>query len=362
MAILAGLYIFLFLRRIFRFYTKGHSKVFLKVFNILLALAGGFLCLNIWSTAAMILLHLIILSLLLDIAAFFIRKMFHNKKEEKFYRISQKIYGCGMIPIFICCVIFAYGFINMTYINRTEYLIETEKELSEYKIVLITDTHYATIQDTNLLKNAVKEISEEYPDIVLLAGDIVEEGTSKEKMQEVFAVFGSLKSRFGVYYVYGNHDCQPYTDYPAYTKLELIQTITENGITILEDNYTEINQELILAGRADAAWGNSSGRASSEQILNGVDHNKYIIMADHQPIGTEENNAAGVDLELSGHTHAGQIFPVGCLTELTGGLNYGKYQEGNCKIIVSSGFTGWGYPIRTQGHCEYVVVTVQGRK
>lgn len=76
---------------------------------------------------------------------------------------------------------------------------------------------------------------------------------------------------------------------------------------------------------------------------------------------TPENNAQGVDLELSGHTHAGQLWPVGVLSELTGVLNYGEYQEENCKVIVSSGFTGWGYPIRTEEHCEYVLINVTSR-
>ena len=66
-------------------------------------------------------------------------------------------------------------------------------------------------------------------------------------------------------------------------------------------------------------------------------------------------------MELSGHTHAGQLWPVGVLSELTGVLNYGEYQEENCKVIVSSGFTGWGYPIRTEEHCEYVLINVTSR-
>ena len=172
-------------------------------------------------------------------------------------------------------------------------------------------------------------------------------------------MFGGMKSQYGVYYVYGNHDRQPYTNNRSYTDEELENAILAGGITILEDGYTEINDDLVLAGRGDAAWGNVSGRASTEEILEGVDRNKYIILADHQPIEAEENDAQGVDLELSGHTHAGQIWPTGLLTELSGGLNYGKYQVGNCNVVVSSGFAGWGYPIRTGKHSEYVIVTIQ---
>lgn len=91
-------------------------------------------------------------------------------------------------------------------------------------------------------------------------------------------------------------------------------------------------------------------------MLKDIDRSQFIIVADYQPVGAEENAAAGVDLELSGHTHAGQIFPIGYFTEVSGGMNYGEYQEGDCRVIVSSGIAGWGFPIRTQGKCEYVVV------
>ena len=72
-----------------------------------------------------------------------------------------------------------------------------------------------------------------------------------------------------------------------------------------------------------------------------------------------ENAAAGVDLLVSGHTHGGQIFPGGLLIRWMGRLNYGLYQEGGCRIIVSSGAGGWGVPLRTQARCEYVVIHLQ---
>ncbi len=168
-----------------------------------------------------------------------------------------------------------------------------------------------------------------------------------------------MDTTYGVYYVYGNHDSQPYSNSPAYTKKELAYAILDNGLTILEDDYVEINRELILAGRADAAWRNDSGRMTPEELLIDADREKYIIVADHQPVEAKDQGTAGADLLLSGHTHAGQIWPVGCITELTGQLNYGEYDENGCKVIVSSGFAGWGYPLRAQGHCEYVIVHIR---
>lgn len=358
-AVLIGVYAYFLIRRIMKFYGLDMRRKLLKIVNILLAVCVVWICSRMRHTIAMAMLHVIVLSIVLDIAAAVCRKTFRNKRKNRFTEACRKLYGSGLVPVLLTAAIFAYGYMNMNHPVKTEYTITTEKNVRDYKIVLITDTHYATIQNTDLLKEKIEEINAQEPDIVILGGDIVEEGTTKEKMREVFQRLGGIKSRYGIYYVYGNHDRQPYTSTPAYTQEELSDTITENGIIILEDSCMEINDDLVLAGRADAAWGNSSGRASSEELLKGTDREKYIIVADHQPIEAEENDAQGADLELSGHTHAGQIWPVGCFTALMGGLNYGEYQQGNCKVIVSSGFTGWGYPVRTQEHCEYVVVNIK---
>lgn len=357
-AVLIGVYAYCLFRRIMKFYGLDMRQRIFKIVNVFLAVLTVVICTNMRQTFAMAVLHVLVLSMVLDLAALACRKLFWKKEKNGFTELCRKLYGCGLVPVLITAVLFAYGYVNMKHPIKTEYTVETDKNVGDYKIALITDTHYATIQDTDLLKEKIEEINDQKPDLVVLGGDIVEEGTSKEKMEEVFKRLGGLETRYGIYYVYGNHDRQPYTSDPAYTEEELANAITENGITILEDTCVEINEDLVLAGRGDAGWGNGSGRVSSEELLQGIDREKYIIVADHQPIEAEENDAQGVDLELSGHTHAGQIWPVGCFTELTGGLNYGEYLIGTCRAIVSSGFTGWGYPVRTQGHCEYVMINI----
>lgn len=361
LAILVSLYAYHWIKRVLQFYGVNTTKKSIKAINTIIAVVLGILSGNIWSTGAMVMLHLMVLAIVMDIVAFAIRKVRRGKENRKVYAVFRTIYRCGFVPIIISAIIFTLGYINMGNVIKTEYNVVTNKNVGRYKVALITDTHYDTIQDTEILKKKVEEINEQHPDIVVLGGDIVEENTSKESMQEVFERLGGLESRYGIYFVYGNHDRQPYTTNKTYSDKELMQAITDNGIQILEDEYVAIGEELILAGRADAAWGNTSGRASVEKLLQGVDRSKYIIVADHQPIEALENDEQGVDLELSGHTHAGQIFPIGYLSELIGTLNYGEYQKGNCKVIVSSGFAGWGYSVRTEGHCEYVIVNVKGK-
>ena len=332
------------IRKAFRFKT-GELTRRQRWISIILAVAIAIGCVNVWTSAAMLVLTFTVCIILSDLAGAVIRLV--AKKNLQVF-----VYGIPGVLAAICLL--AYGAWNMTQVRQTEYTVSSAKLDQSYDVVLITDTHYDTIQSTEILKGKIEEINELKPDIVILGGDIVEEDTSGESMREAFSVLGELEARYGVYYVFGNHDRQNYRQDKTYTIDELEQEIEGNGITILKDTFVNIGDDLILAGRDDAAWGNTSGRASISDVLKDADHSKFLLTADHQPIEHDEEEKAGVDLVVSGHTHGGQIFPIGIISELTGTLNYGTYFFGNTEFIVSSGFTGWGYPIRTEEHCEYV--------
>ncbi len=361
LGILAGIalafYAFLLLGRLGRYYADRSSWQFGRKYTLglrlLLAIAAGIVCLDIWSAAAMVALHLAAFFMLTDAVHFLIlsRKPFPK---------WQRLYGSGVLPmVLLACVMF-YGSINMNRVVQTDYTITTHKTIRAegYRVAFLSDIHYGTVQDKEVLQASIRQINAQEPDIVFLGGDIVEEGTSLEEMREVFYHLGCLDAPLGIYFVYGNHDRQADSNSRTYTDEELITAIEDNGITILEDETQLIAGELLLIGRADAAWDQQTTRKAIRELILPRQEDLFLLTLDHQPLEAEENAAAGVDLMLSGHTHAGQLFPVGYLTEWTGGMNYGLYQTGNCLSIVSSGFAGWGYGIRTQGHCEYVIVDI----
>ncbi len=318
--------------------AKQHSAI-----RTLTALLFGLSVLDIWSTTAMVVLHLAACFLLFDFISLFI-------KAEAW----KPIHKSCLLPIIACLLILYYGGLNMDLVYKTSYTVHTDKSIRSegYRILYLSDLHYGTVQDPAVLEEKISQMNAQAPDIVILGGDIVEEGTTTEEMQTVFSLLGQLQSSYGIYFVYGNHDAL------SFTKAELEAAATVNGIIILEDSTLEIGEDLLLVGRADAAWDGSAERQSISALLEAADRSKYIITLDHQPLEAKENAAAGVDLLLSGHTHAGQLFPVGYLWEWLGNLNYGQYQVGGCTAIVSSGFAGWGYDVRTQGHCEYVIVDI----
>lgn len=354
--LMIGIYSYFLLKRLLSFYHFNVSKKRNKIFIICLSILVALVATSIFQLVGIVFLHFIIISMILDGITVLLR-CFHIKS-NRFTSLISKAYQSGVLILIITSLFIGYGKITINKIVETHYDITTSKNIRDYNIVLLTDIHYDTIQNTKLLKDKIDILNKQDNDIVILGGDIVEEGTSKEKMEEVFQILGSLNTRYGIYYVYGNHDRQTYATHKAYSEEELKSAIQINNIHILKDEYISINDELIIAGRDDAAWGNISNRKSSDDILSQVDRDKYIIMVDHQPIETVENNRAGVDLELSGHTHAGQIWPAGILNEMIGNLNYGRYQEGNLTTIVSSGVAGWGISLRTSKYCEYVTISL----
>lgn len=308
-----------------------------------------------WYTILLALIHLMAVMSVVDGVAALIRRMGASKAGQPGWNRASRIYRTGMIQLLTVCLILGYGYYNLGHPVKTDYTVTSDKLSRNYELIFLADTHYGTIQNPGVLRRMVDKVNSLQPDFVVLGGDIVEEGTSKKDMQEAFQVLGSLKSRYGSYYVYGNHDRQPYTDSPVYTEEELTRAVEKNGITVLKDQYKVLNQDLILAGREDAAR-NNCRRLTSRELLKGADRSKFLIMADHQPVEAEENIAQGADLQVSGHTHAGQIFPAGWLLRWSGTLVYGLYQMDGCKVIVSSGAAGWGFPIRTQKRSEYVVI------
>lgn len=341
-AILAALlcYISHWLRRMY----PGIRRWIAVVVSVVLTVAS----VNLFHTSGIVLLH------------FWFLSMFWEGLLKLLRRKPGKLL-LTLVPAVVTAGLMTWGMWNLAHPVQTVYRYESEKPIRPegYRAVLITDTHYDTIQSPAVLEAKVAEINALHPDFVVLGGDIVEEGTSKARMQEVFSTLGQLETTFGTYYVYGNHDRQAYSGSPKYTVAELNAAIEGNGITILKSDYVTLNDEIILAGMEDPSWHRDDPRIPAAQVLDGADTNKLVIIADHQPNDWKANSAAGMDLQLSGHTHAGQVWPAGLFLELVGGLNYGRYDRDDCTAIVSSGFAGWGFTVRTSERSEYVVVDIE---
>ena len=226
--------------------------------------------------------------------------------------------------------------------------------LKELKIALASDIHLGTIIGPRRTSKLVKSLNTMKPDIILLAGDIVDEDLAPVIDQNLGECLKQLYAPFGVYGITGNHEYIGGAE-PAVKYLE------ENGITMLRDTVIQINNSFYLAGREDRDKNRFSGQKRLEvsELLQQVDKTLPIILLDHQPFALDKAAEAGVDLQLSGHTHHGQLWPLNYLTRAIYEVSMGYKKKGNAHFYVSPGFGGWGPPVRTGNRPEVVLITLK---
>ena len=358
---LIGLYFYKFVNRNPLIEKIKKQSTFIKFIIIVSTIAILLLLLNTTNLFFVGIMHLFIYSLIMDLLMKIINKFCSKRKTNKI----RKIYNTGIIPIFLAILTLIYGCWNMSNIIETSYTIYTDKNLSnEYKVLLISDLHFGVNMNSDKLKEYKNKFDNQNFDFVILAGDIVDETTTNSEMKNAFSILGNIKSKYGVFFVYGNHDKSNYRmGKREYTVEELEKTLDEsNIITLIDVTYT-INDEISLIGRYDASFTRENNRKTSKELLKDLDMEDFLFMIDHQPIDLEINSSLGYDLQVSGHTHGGQIFPVGILDNLLkiNEMNYGHRKINDFSAIVSSGMAGWNYSFRTENHSEYVVINIKNK-
>ncbi|MBR2812434.1 MAG: metallophosphoesterase [Solobacterium sp.] len=232
-----------------------------------------------------------------DIAMFFLSL---RKKEQK------KWLRPVLLAAFMAVYAF-YGTVNSQIIREDHLSFASEKLDRDHRFVFLSDLHYGSSQTRKSFEDALKKINASTAEFVIPGGDICDEHTEKAEMEWVFETLGQLD--MPVYYIYGNHDRQERGSYVGgrkYSEAELEQAITDSGIIIVNDEVMQIADDLVLVGREDV----SSFTRIPLKDLPEREEETYVIWADHSPYQNEEIREANADLQLSGHTHAGQIFPI----------------------------------------------------
>lgn len=332
-------------RRFFRFLT-GLLPVLLifAVTGVVFGPINGEICI----------LHMVVIWLLCDGVSYLVEK----KRGKTFMR-----YYAGMCALAITALYLSWGWYQANHVWRKEYEIATEKQVGRLRVVQFADSHVGNILYGEKFTEQIKAIQSEKPDIVVITGDYIDDDTSKEDMIAACEALGTLKTTYGVYYVFGNHDRGYYgPEYRGYSGEDLVAELEKNNVTVLEDEVVVLDSRFYLIGRQDRSGdGQGGGRASMEELTEGLDSEKYSIVLDHQPHDYENQAAAGVDLVLSGHTHGGQLFPFNHMGEWTGidDKTYGLERRKQTDFIVTSGISDWAVKFRTGCRAEYVVIDIQ---
>lgn len=318
-----------------------------KALSWLLAVASAgllflFAFINVYSVVIVV-LHLALIWLLCDLAAWIVRRI---------RRTEPKRYFAGAIAILLTAIYLGAGWIAAHHIRQTNYTVETDKTTEPLRIVLIADAHLGVTLDGDGFRETMERIQSTQPDLVVVVGDYVDDDSNAADMQAACRALGDLKTTYGVYFAYGNHD-NGYRQ-RDFTAADLRNALTENGIIILEDETVPIGEQYALLGRRDR----SMDRLPMDALP--FDDSRYTIVLDHQPNDYDAEAAAGVDLVLSGHTHGGHLLPARWIGRWIGAYDaaYGLSRRADTNFIVTSGLSGWAIPFKTGCYSEYVVIDV----
>lgn len=314
-------------------------------------------------SAVVALLHLVVIWALCDLVFFLIKKY----RKTDFQR-----YWAGMTAVAVTAVYLGVGWVLAHNVWGTHYTLATPKAVGSLRVGLVADAHVGTTFDGAGFARWMEKLQSEEPDVVVIAGDFVDDDTSLADMRAACAALGSLDAPLGVYYVYGNHD-KGYFDNSirGYDGDDLAAALEQNGVTVLQDETVRLTDGFYLMGRKDRSEEFKGGRRSMDELVGALDGartqdllpDQYIIVADHQPQDYDHQARAGVDLVLSGHTHGGWLFPVNVINRYAGNddLVYGHERRDNTDFIVTSGISDWSLQFRTGCKSEYVIVDIQGQ-
>ncbi|MDD4401222.1 MAG: metallophosphoesterase [Desulfitobacteriaceae bacterium] len=263
----------------------------------------------------------------------------------------------GLIIFLSVLGIVIYGVWNAQHPQVTHYDLEVEKQagaISSLHVVMVSDIHLGTINHDGYLRKLVELINQQKPDVVLFTGDIIDEEINSFVEKEISSEFPDLKAEYGVYAVLGNHE------YIGGNADLTTETLEAAGVIVLNDCWICIEDSFYLIGREDISGTNigNQRRKDLNSLMNGINKNRPLIVLDHQPSQLDESQAEGIDIQLSGHTHQGQLFPVQFVTRKIFKNDYGFKRTGNLQVIVSSGYGTWGPPMRVGNKPEIVDITI----
>lgn len=277
----------------------------------------------------------------LALVVFDIFRLFNPQFKQGFY-----------IALCLTLSLLAYGYYHYQHPKTQVFNIVINKPANTnqqpVKVVAISDIHLGYGTNKAQLKKYVDLINAQQPDLILIGGDLIDNSVTPlyvENMQEELA---QLKAPLGIYMVPGNHEYISGMQKSA----GFIQT---TPIRLLQDTVVTLPNGIQIAGRDDRY---SHSRKSLQELALNIDPNKPVILLDHQPYDLQDTEKAGIDLQFSGHTHRGQIWPISLLTDHLFEQSYGYRQWGNSHIYVSSGLSLWGPPFRIGTDSEMVVFNI----
>ena len=275
----------------------------------------------------------------------------HTKLKNTLLFSRGSVISIGSVVVACAVATCLYGIFNARNIKVNEYSVTVNKSCGSdkhLKAVLVADLHMGYAIGVDHITNMVEKINQQDADIVIIAGDIFDNSyDGMDDPEGIKAQLKSIKSKYGVYAVYGNHDIDEkilmgFTFDWGGKQLhneKMTNFMKECNIKLINDESVLINDEFYLVGRRDTDKpGTEDGtRAEISELTKDLDKTKPIFVLSHEPDELQKTADAGADIDFSGHTHDGQLFP--------GNLTIGLFWENPCGMIKKDNM----YSIVTSG-------------
>lgn len=261
-----------------------------------------------------------------------------------------------ILTLCVSAILITAGFINALIPVVTKYDININKpagEIKTFRIAAVSDIHLGSIIRKRSMKKLSVILGDLKPDLVLLLGDIVDGELGPVLRGDLLKYFTCPKCNDGLFAITGNHEFIGGAN-------RTIPYIESKGIRILKDDVVTLDGGIQLIGRIDRDSRRFYGkeRTPLDSLTSKVDTSKPVILLDHQPFHLADVARQGVDLQLSGHTHNGQIWPLNYVTAKIYELSYGYLKKGNTHFIVSSGYGLWGPRVRLGSRSEVLLINI----
>ncbi len=285
--------------------------------------------------------------------AFFITLFCDIVSKIKPFDISSKKIAL-LIGLFVLTIV-VYGGINSRDINVKNYSITIGKKAKteNMRIVFLSDLHLGKVYDEKSVQDVVEKINQLKPQLVIIAGDIIDSDFNSVTRKDSLRAIKNIKSLYGIYAVMGNHE------YIGGQEQKAIDYFKQNGINVLIEKGVKLPNDVLLFGKDDYTKNKSLDAIFSFAKRN---DNLPLIFITHQPRYIEEVANMNVDLLFAGHTHLGQIYPNNYIVQNMYSLAYGYKKINSLQGIVTSGVGTWGPPVRVGTSAEIVCIDINFKK
>ncbi|MDR0412774.1 MAG: metallophosphoesterase [Dysgonamonadaceae bacterium] len=274
---------------------------------------------------------------------------------SRFFRFAPRMLPFRRIQVvsgyLIVLAVLLFGYHRFTHPALVEKEIVISKSGGKYrdlKVVALSDMHLGVAIDKKRLQQYVQLVNRQHPDLILIAGDLIDNNVLPLRKEEMQEEINRLEAPLGVYFCLGNHE--------YLSGIEAgMEFLRKTDMTLLIDSVACVENSFWIIGRNDREGGS---RQPLSRLVAQTDSSQPLFLLDHQPFHPEEAEANGIDLQFSGHTHNGQLWPLNLLVDKVYALGYGYRQTADTHLYVSSGLGLWGPPFRVGTQSELVVFNI----